>query len=329
MQKLFVLGNNYFPELSRLYELRHATQADMAEVAGVFCDIKDYFRKTDFAPDLLFITDESLPPLYCGLEKLDIPLVGYLVDSHLHSYWHKYFAHVFDHCFVAQKNHFLDFSNDSTACTLLPLFAPDDLLLNFKRDIEVSFVGTLDAQKNPQRVDFIGRFGTHLPLTVAKGSYQEIFNRSRIILNQSVLDDINFRVFEAMACGGMLLTDAIGNGLDELFTDGTHLVLYEKGNVADAVAKASYYLEHENERSRIAARGHLETVSRNTAHFRMLTVHKIFQELLQGHSTRSATRADALRKTYSELARRHTGNVEGIALSDSYLKLAENLKHEQ
>ncbi|WP_368076627.1 glycosyltransferase [uncultured Desulfovibrio sp.] len=37
-------------------------------------------------------------------------------------------------------------------------------------------------------------------------------------LNQKAFSEVNFRCFEAMACGAALLMEQCGNGLDELFT---------------------------------------------------------------------------------------------------------------
>jgi len=48
-------------------------------------------------------------------------------------------------------------------------------------------------------------------------------------LNCSLNGDLNLRVFEAMAAGGCLVTDRLSpqSGLDQLFRDGTHLLLHD------------------------------------------------------------------------------------------------------
>jgi len=275
-KKLFVLGNNFFPQLASIYEFRTARQAEVIANIGYYGDLRDYFRIIDFQPEILFVTDESLPVLYSGLELLKIPKIAYLIDTHIHFEWHKDFAKLFDHCFVAQKNYCQLINSEHHNCSWLPLFAHSDMNDGIKRDIDICFVGTLDSKRNPARVRFIDEFRQHIPLTVATGAYREIFNRSRIILNQSVADDINFRVYEAMACGGMLLTDNVGNGIEELFTDTKHFVLYEKGKVEDAVEKAKYYLMHEEERSYIARCGYFDAISKNDANARLVSIVKQF-----------------------------------------------------
>ncbi len=60
-----------------------------------------------------------------------------------------------------------------------------------------------------------------------KSATAELYARARVVFNQHVSNDLNFRVFEAMACGRALLTDAQTNGQYELFEDDRHYVLFK------------------------------------------------------------------------------------------------------
>jgi len=55
-----------------------------------------------------------------------------------------------------------------------------------------------------------------------------IYGRAKIVFNYSIADDVNMRMFEAMAAGSLLVTNAIrGEELDRLgFEDARHLILY-------------------------------------------------------------------------------------------------------
>src|SRR5205814_10560386 len=91
---------------------------------------------------------------------------------------------------------------------------------------------------------------------------------SRVVLNLSISSDVNMRVFEALACGSLLVTDDLaGHGLERLFTAGQHLVVYE--DFEELLEKVNYYLEHEDERERIAATGMREVVANHTYSLRM------------------------------------------------------------
>lgn len=218
-----------------------------------------------FPPDLLLFADQSCLPMLTGLEDLDIPVAAYLVDTHLHYGWHRHFAGLFDKVFAAQQNATVSLKRYTADCQWLPLFSSDgDLKQDCAKKYDVVFVGTVEQGLNSERVRFLEAFAQQMPLLVTSGDYREPFNSARIILNQSVRNDINFRVFEALASGSMLLTDDVGNGLEELFEDGQHLVTYRKGDVDDAVAKAHYYLEHAQQREEIAAAGHLCVIAKHT-----------------------------------------------------------------
>ena len=84
---------------------------------------------------------------------------------------------------------------------------------------------------------------------------------SKIVFNIAMKEDANMRLFETMATGSFLLTDRIPT-IEELFTDGKHLVLYD--SLDDMVDKARYYLEHDSEREKIALAGYEEVIKNHT-----------------------------------------------------------------
>lgn len=55
----------------------------------------------------------------------------------------------------------------------------------------------------------------------------DVYRRSRIVLNPPARGDLNMRFFEGMACGAVVVTPAIGNGLDALAKDGVHYLAAE------------------------------------------------------------------------------------------------------
>jgi spore maturation protein CgeB len=88
------------------------------------------------------------------------------------------------------------------------------------------------------------------------------YSQSRIVFNNSLAGDVNMRVFEGTACGALVLTDAVRNGLDELFEIGREMVVYE--NDKELSTKIEHYLAHEDERARIAAAGYARTCAEHT-----------------------------------------------------------------
>ncbi len=100
-----------------------------------------------------------------------------------------------------------------------------------------------------------------LPDVINKGvvsAYDEapyVYHNSKINLNITLKDltsGIPLRVMEILGSGGFLLSNWQPE-IAENFIDGEEVVLYD--SVSDAISKAIYYLEHEDERVRIAAAG--------------------------------------------------------------------------
>ncbi len=89
-----------------------------------------------------------------------------------------------------------------------------------------------------------------------------VFSQSKINLNislKTIQTGIPLRVTDVMGCGGFVLSN-YQEELGEYFVIGEECVVYE--NIEDMFLKAQYYLNHEEERQRIAAAG-LERVKRD------------------------------------------------------------------
>lgn len=84
----------------------------------------------------------------------------------------------------------------------------------------------------------------------------KIFKLSKVNLNVSlkcIQSGIPLRALDIMGCGGFLLTNYQPE-IAENFVDGEEVVMYT--SLEDAIAKCSYYLEHEDERKAIAKKGY-------------------------------------------------------------------------
>jgi len=103
----------------------------------------------------------------------------------------------------------------------------------------------------------------------------------------------------------MLLTDAIENGLDDLFRIGKELVTYRDDQ--DLVQKIEYYLAHDEERNAIAAAGQARTMGEHTyAHRAEALIRAVAATPAgQGASLRSASREDVREARWKVLTHLH------------------------
>lgn len=247
MEKLLWLGNPFFAEelkncgwgqvcVRNFNELKLFSWRDLVELAG-------------FEPDVLVVGDKSLPPFVLGVEEFPCLTVFYSVDAHIHS-WQPLYAQGFDACLLS----LLDFKAKFVGPFLRadrvwwsPPFAktqdvPDP---GAAKKWDGLFVGKLDAALMPRRARFLEGLKKEVPgLHCVSGDYRSLFPQARVIVNQAENADLNFRVFEAMGCGGCLLTPRVGHGLEKMFVDGEHLLFYAPDDPGDAAYRLHFILDH-------------------------------------------------------------------------------------
>jgi hypothetical protein len=222
-------------------------------------------------PDLFLWIDPAgryFPP---GIEDLPILTACYLIDVHLGT-WRYQVARFFDAVFVAQRDYLECFRRavGHDQVYWLPLAAAPDVHRDhgLPRVYDVGFVGNIARAHRKtaraRRLRLIAeRFHTndfyrvYMPEEVGR-----VYSQSRIVFNCSIAGDVTMRIFEGTACGALVLTDAIANGLDELFEIGREIVVYRDD--ADLLEKIAYYLAHEEEREAIARAGQKRTLKEHT-----------------------------------------------------------------
>ena len=94
--------------------------------------------------------------------------------------------------------------------------------------------------------------------------HTEFLNKGLMVIQNSRWKEITRRIFEAMACGKMVLTDRLdaSTGLPEMFIDGEDIVYYDE--MFDCIEKINYYNENEEERERIAYNGMAKVIANYT-----------------------------------------------------------------
>ncbi|MGN0346142.1 MAG: glycosyltransferase [Lachnospiraceae bacterium] len=89
---------------------------------------------------------------------------------------------------------------------------------------------------------------------------------------RSIVTGIPLRVFDVLGCGGFLLTNYQADMLDYFEPDRDY-VYYD--GVEDLVEKAGFYLQHEQERKRIAANGYEKVCANHTFAHRVAEILRV------------------------------------------------------
>lgn len=202
-------------------------------------------------------------------------------DTHLGREYRMNKAKQFDFAFFNQKD-----AADEAGSVWLPHAAEPQAYpkIEILKKYDVCFIGHIQDVVNYNgytRTDALDRlfkefpnfyYGSRHPTFPDKNLFEDAarkFSQSKIVFNISIKDDLNMRIFETLSTGSFLLTNWLPT-LGELFEDGKHLVTYK--TLDEMVEKAQYYLEHDDERQKIADAGHAEFVAKHTYKHRVETI---------------------------------------------------------
>lgn len=218
------------------------------------------------------------------------PCFFYASDVHLRKPYReiKKIARHYDHIFCAQYNGYLKLNRVYPGkISWLPHAADPKFHqdLEVKRDLDICFVGNdggvprkfiLQALRERYPNSFIG-----------KASHKEIsriYSRAKIVFNYSINNDINMRIFEALSCGALLITNHIkGNGFDLLFKEGEHLITYKTPK--DIFRLIDYFLKEEKERYEIAKQGKYILKREHTYSHRVKEVIEMYRRVCNSKAT--------------------------------------------
>lgn len=276
--------------------------------------LQDLLRSKGFTPDLILWCDAAHPPYVFGIEHFPAPTIAFSIDQYCNP-WHVPYSGAFDLVLVAQKDYVPLFEHEGLERRIrwFPLFCKNnDLIpLEGERDIPVSFVGTVDGFVNRGRKAFLDAFRKLAPLYVGSGTYQPVYGRSRIVLNQCAAAELNFRLFEAAACGAAVLTEDVDNGLRDLFEPGRHILVYPSGDAEAAASLAMSALEDPERLSALAHAGAERVRALHSVRNRAQTI------LLEALS---------LLKRQSWLQRREKRDVIRTMIAKAFVSLATDIE---
>ena len=225
-------------------------------------------------PDVVIVRiDAGLENIPGNLAAVEVPKLAILGDSHhmqapiqnLVSYA---LAQPFDYLILDHNKQHAHWYVEAGLRKVLwipaLLLASDFLAPASNSKNEIIFIGQA-ASMHQHRSRLIKHIRSeNLPLTIDSVPQRlaaRRYNQARITLNCSLNSDLNLRVFETLAAGGMLMTDRLSplSGLYSLFAEGKDFVDF--GSHADFVDKAKHYLAHPAERDVVARRG-FKSISR-------------------------------------------------------------------
>ena len=198
-------------------------------------DVAQVCARQGLAPDLvLFVEGGTMRIFPLGLESLSCLTVWYGIDSHMDYSKHLRIGRLFDVTFIAQKEFVERLRQDGLRQVYwLPLgFAPELMPSPPPhRSVDIAHVGSINVNANPPRHILLAALRRRFPSNyfglASPHKMASIYASARLVFNRSVNNDVNMRFFEAAGAGAVLVTDPVtNNGLEALFVEGVHYVVY-------------------------------------------------------------------------------------------------------
>lgn len=252
----------------------------------------------EFKPDIMFcqlqFSPIVRPETLVEIKKClpNIKMINWTGD--IYPYAVKYFTKMsknFDHSFISSTGQLDLYKN--AGCQGVGYFQigyDEKRFFNYhtKRDLDIVMVAsrTNDYTQSKfrdaivwsfkkafgKRFSVWGRgYGEPLPFY----DQQEIYNRAKIVLsvnNENVENYFSDRQLISMACGPLVLTHRFPN---EYWTDREHLVYFD--TVDDAIKKARYYLDNDDERKVIGRCGAADVKTKHTYFHRVEGLKEILE----------------------------------------------------
>jgi hypothetical protein len=213
--------------------------------------VKDY--------DVVFVMEnydqQGWLPDFSKINKLK---VFWSIDSHCALGQHVYFSKIskFDIHLNSTEGYIKHFARHSSKCLWFPNAYPDDLI-DHKPEVQkihnLGFCGSMISD----RVQWLDTINKHMPVHrdvfVIGDAMVNALNSYKIGLNKTLSDDINYRIFETIGAGTLLLTNTVPT-LDLLLEDGKHMLIWH--SIDDLIEKARYYLAHPEEAKKLSDAGY-------------------------------------------------------------------------
>ncbi|MCZ2344469.1 MAG: glycosyltransferase [Bacteroidales bacterium] len=212
----------------------------------------------------------------------DRPLVWWAIDTHLD----------LDRCveqaqqarltFTAQRPGVESLQKRGIMAEWLPLACEPSIHRAYPvpKRYDVGFVGHLFPGPRAELLTILQqRFPDHFVGQRYFDDMARTYSACRVVFNRSIADDLNMRVFEALACGSLLATNVLPawSGQDRLFRAHEHLLVYQ--DAADLLDQVAYYLAHPEARSRIEEAGQRAVLARHTYQHRMKRILAVAETL--------------------------------------------------
>ncbi len=193
----------------------------------------EYIAKCPTQPDI-FLQKELLGTkvFFSDVHTLSCKTAFWGIDSHLRYWWQMYYAALFDVFFTPHKA-FLERLPKEWLHAHMHRLAQCGQSMSYtphaQRTHNINFVGRLSGTR-PQRKALChllaSRYGIQHKDDLAFAAMLSLYADTRVVPNESISNETNFRLLEATSCGCAVISPHIGEDQDCLFEPEKEILIY-------------------------------------------------------------------------------------------------------
>ncbi len=186
-------------------------------------------------PPDLFIQKESigLKILLRNVSSLPCKTAFWGIDTHLHYAWQMYYARLFDVFFTPHKD-FLAYLCEEWQHPQLIRLAQSGVVRDFvphaQREHKLNFVARLSGTRiHRQRLCQLlwDNYKVQHTDNLTSSQMFDLYSNTRIIPNESIAKEVNFRLLEGASVGACVITPDVGDDQNCLFTPNKEILVYK------------------------------------------------------------------------------------------------------
>lgn len=203
-------------------------------VPGGLCALRQVDGVDAFAPDLLF-QQESLgnPLVVTDLPSFSCAKAFWSIDTHINLHWHRYYGRLFD-LFLTPHRAFCAEApahwQHPSLCRLAYVGTQHPWNDHATRTDSLNFVGRITEQRLFRKhfLSFLQqRYAVQARDGLSRQAMLNMYADTRILPNESIAFETNFRLLEGASCGCCVISPDIGEDQDTLFEPAREILIYK------------------------------------------------------------------------------------------------------
>jgi glycosyltransferase involved in cell wall biosynthesis len=191
-------------------------------------DIHNILSMMPLEPEVIIFMDSVERGLPYGLEECQIPFAAVFIDAPINRFWQFPLAEMAGSAMFDQKTEAAMLARKGLNSLWFPLAADGRIYKTrgLVKEFDIVFVGGRNPSTRGKRENILKALSANYNLRIFDGNPRldaeqtsEVYNRSRLVLNENLFPSLNLRLFEAMACGSAVLTENDALGLCDIFIE--------------------------------------------------------------------------------------------------------------